>query len=265
MSLAIAATAANHEVVAVVGRSFDSAERGAALVNSTALTLASELPPADLLMLATRDAVIGAIATQLATKVPDIEGAVHLSGLTPVGALAPLAAAGIMTGSFHPLQTLPTPETGAARLAGSHIAITADPPLRQRLESLAVDLGAIPFPLADEAKPLYHAAAAAAANFPLAALTMSADMFAAAGVPWEAARPLVEAVVANAFDMGPRAALTGPVARGDIETVAAQLRAVAAGTPEWQTSFARFVETLAGLTGRADEFESVLNNEESTT
>ena len=88
MSLAIAATAANHEVVAVVGRSFDSAERGAALVNSTALTLASELPPADLLMLATRDAVIGAIATQLATKVPDIEGAVHLSGLTPVGALA---------------------------------------------------------------------------------------------------------------------------------------------------------------------------------
>ena len=154
MSLAIAATAANHEVVAVVGRSFDSAERGAALVNSTALTLASELPPADLLMLATRDAVIGAIATQLATKVPDIEGAVHLSGLTPVGALAPLAAAGIMTGSFHPLQTLPTPETGAARLAGSHIAITADPPLRQRLESLAVDLGAIPFPLADEAKPL---------------------------------------------------------------------------------------------------------------
>lgn len=263
MSLAIAANAAKHDVVAVVGRSFDSAERGASLVGAVPLTLADEFPEADLLIIATRDGVIGSIAAQIAKKDLAIAAAVHVSGLTPVEVLAPLAAVGLATGSFHPLQTLPTPEAGAARLAGAHIAITADSPLRERLEELAVDLRAVPFPLADEAKPLYHAAAAAAANFPLAALAMAKDMFAAAGVPWEAARPLVEAVVANAFDMGPRAALTGPVARGDTETVTAQLRAVAAGTPQWRSAFARSVETLAGLSGRAGEFESVLNNEEA--
>ena len=106
-------------------------------------------------------------------------------------------------------------------------------------------------------------AAAAAANFPLAAYAMASDLFGAAGVPWEAARPLVEAVVANAFDIGPRGALTGPVARGDEETVSAQLRAVASSNPEWKLAFARFVELLAALTGRSEQFESVLNNEES--
>ena len=91
---------------------------------------------------------------------------------------------------------------------------------------------------------------------------MAEDLFGEAGVPWRAARPLVEAVVANAFDLGPRAALTGPVARGDVETVAAQLRAVDADLPQWRPAFARFVEALAKLAGRSEQFEAVLNDEE---
>jgi predicted short-subunit dehydrogenase-like oxidoreductase (DUF2520 family) len=216
-------------------------------------------------MLATRDAAINPVALQLAKKELDIGAAVHVSGLTPVDALAPLAEQGLAIGSFHPLQTLPNPEAGAARMAGAFVAITADAELQELLFGLARDLGATPFPLGDDKKPLYHAAATAAANFPLAAFAMASDLFAAAGVPWEAARPLVEAVVANAFDLGPRAALTGPVARGDTQTVSSQLQAVATDTPEWRTAFARFVEALAALTGRTEQFESVLNNEESPT
>jgi predicted short-subunit dehydrogenase-like oxidoreductase (DUF2520 family) len=86
---------------------------------------------------------------------------------------------------------------------------------------------------------------------------MAADLFAAAGVPFAAARPLVEAVVGNAFDLGPRAALTGPVARGDRGTVAAQLQAVRAAAPEWAPAFAAWVGELARLTGREDEFADV--------
>ncbi len=261
MSLAIAA-AAEHDVVAVVGRSFDSAQRGASIVGATPLTINEELPAAELLIIATRDSVIGAVAAKLAKNGMDMGAAVHLSGLTSVAALAPLAELGMETGSFHPLQTLPTPEAGAARLAGAYIAITAQADLRAQLEEFAASLGATPFPLDDANKPVYHAAAAAAANFPLAALTMASDLFAAAGVPWDAVRPLVEAVVANAFDLGPRAALTGPVARGDVGTVTAQLQAVASSNPEWATTFARFVESLAALTGRSEQFEPVLNNEE---
>jgi predicted short-subunit dehydrogenase-like oxidoreductase (DUF2520 family) len=262
MSLAIAADGAGHDVVAVVGRSLDSAERGAAMVGAVALTIGDDLPAADLLVIATRDAAIQPVAEYLAQHKLDQPAAVHLSGLTPVAALDPLAEMGLETGSFHPLQTLPTAEAGAARLSGAFIAITASDPLRERLEGLARSLGATPFPLGDDAKPLYHAAAAAAANFPLAAFAMASDLFESAGVPWEAARPLVEAVVANAFDLGPRAALTGPVARGDVDTVAEQLRAVAASNPDWQVTFARFVASLAALSGRSEEFESVLDNGE---
>ena len=262
MSLAIAASAAGHEVEAVVGRTAESALRGAAMVAAPALTIGETLPEADLLVIATRDAAIGGVAERLAESEPPVPAVVHLSGLSPVAVLDPLAAQGLDTGSFHPLQTLPTPEAGAARLRGAFIAITAGPSVGARLEDFARSLGATPFNLDDAQKPLYHAAAAAAANFPLAAFAMASDLFAAAGVPWEAARPLVEAVVANAFEIGPRAALTGPVARGDEGTVAAQLQAVASSNPEWQVAFARFVESLAALTGRSEQFESVLNNEE---
>jgi predicted short-subunit dehydrogenase-like oxidoreductase (DUF2520 family) len=261
MSLAIAAAAAEHDVVAVVGRSFDSAERGAGIVGATPLTVGDPIPESDLMLVATRDAAIEPVAARLARHRVPIDAAVHLSGLTPVSALAPLAEQGIEIGSFHPLQTLPTPETGAAKLAGSFIAITAGPGLQDTLEVFADSLGATPFSLDDDAKPLYHAAAAAAANFPLAAFAMAADLFRAAGVSWDVARPLVEAVVVNAFELGPRAALTGPVARGDTDTVAAQLAAVASASPEWQVAFARLVELLASLTGRSDEFEAVLNKE----
>jgi predicted short-subunit dehydrogenase-like oxidoreductase (DUF2520 family) len=261
MSLAIAAEAANHDVIAVVGRSPESAARAAAMVGATPLTTADELPKADLLIIATRDAAIRAVAAGIAEHATNIDAAVHVSGVTPVAALAPLADKGIAVGSFHPLQTLPTPEAGAARLAGAYVAVTADSPLAERLNEFATDLGSIPFSLDDAAKPVYHAAASAAANFPLAAFAMSSDLFTAAGVPWEAARPLVEAVVANAFELGPHAALTGPVARGDLETVAAQLRAVAATSPEWRVAFARFVEVLAAVTGRTEQFEAVLANE----
>lgn len=262
MSLAMAFVAAGHEVVGVVGRTSESANAGAAMVGATPLTLDDPLPAGDLLVIATRDGAIAPVVEALAGKESDVDAAVHVSGLTSVNVLGPLRTQGMLIGSFHPLQTLPNPEAGAARLAGAYIAITADEPLRPRLEQLAADIGATPFLLEDRDKALYHAAAAAAANFPLAALAMAEDLFAEAGVPWDAARPLVEAVVANAFDLGPRAALTGPVARGDVATVAAQLQAVRARHPAWQVVFTRFVDLLTRLTGRAEQFEGVLNAEE---
>ncbi len=214
LAIAVAVDAAGHRVVAVVGRDRRQAEQPARGLGAAALGPDEDLPPADLLMLATRDQAIAPVAAALATRCRDVSAAVHVSGLTPVAALEPLAAAGCAVGSFHPLQTLPSPEAGAARLSGAWVAVTAEEPLRSSLHELATSIGARSFDLADDRKALYHAAAAAAANFPLLALTMASDLFDAAGVPFAAARPLVEAVVANAFDMGPRPALTGPVARG---------------------------------------------------
>ncbi len=86
---------------------------------------------------------------------------------------------------------------------------------------------------------------------------MAKDLFAASGVDFAVARPLVEAIVANAFELGPRAALTGPVARGDVETVASQISAVREHVPEWEPAFRAFVDALARLTGRRDQFTEI--------
>jgi len=259
MSLALAASAAGHQIVGVVGRTLGGAEVAAASVAAVPYGIDAEFPAGDLMVIATRDDAIGVVAASIAGRVPPGEGsgAIHMSGLVPSSALAPLADAGYITGTFHPLQTLPNPEAGAARLAGAWVGITAAE-LRPRLVELAESIGMRPFDIDDAAKALYHAAAAAAANFPLADLAMSSDLFKQAGVPFEAARPLVEAIVANAFELGPRAALTGPVARGDIDTVAAQMAAIAAAEPGWLSDYGAGVQRLARLVGNGPLFEDML-------
>jgi predicted short-subunit dehydrogenase-like oxidoreductase (DUF2520 family) len=139
------------------------------------------------------------------------------------------------------------------------VAVTTDDPaLHGRLEELARSIGAHPFDLADGSRATYHAAAAAAANYLVACLWLAGDLFRAAGVPFEAARPLVEAVVANVFELGPERALTGPIARGDTGTVIAQLEAVARHLPEAAVDFAAVGRMVARYAGRLDEFGDVL-------
>lgn len=264
LALGIAARAAGHSIVTVVARTRESARHGAALLEAEARGVGDGLAAADLVIVAVRDGAIAEVAAGLATAPLGSGAAVHLSGLASVSELEALAVGGTAVGSFHPLQTLPSPEAGAAALRGAWVGITAaDPTLGDTLRHLAVSLGAHPFHLAEQQKATYHAAAAAAANFPLAALVMAHDLFDAAGVPFEAAQPLVEAVVANAFAMGPRSALTGPVARGDVATVREQLDAVAAEAPHLAPGFLSFVAELARLSGRSEEFEGVVGGEDA--
>ena len=256
MALALAARRAGHRIVGVLGRNPDRTEAAAQTVGARPLFSSDLIGTGDLLVLAVRDAVI----EDVAAAVGDASGytsAIHLSGYVSVDALQLLASQGLECGSFHPLQTLPTPEAGVCRLSGAWIGVTAVDPLRSTLHKLAASLGARPFDLADDSKALYHAAASAAANFPLSALVIAQDLFKEVGVPLEAAKPLVMAVIENAFDMGATAALTGPVARGDMETVNGQIRAVNTSAPEWSASFVTFVRQLARIVGRSDQFKEI--------
>jgi len=256
-ALAIALHRAGHNIVAVVARERERAAEAAARFGATPILIGEPIPPVDLVVIAVRDHAIAAVAEALAPLVGDAGGVVHLSGATSVDALAPIRERGVETGSFHPLQTLPGLEAGAARLDGAWVAVTAAPPLRETLHELAQSFGGRPFDLDEEQKAIYHAAAAAAANFPLAALAVSRDLFEAAGVPFEAARPLVEAVIANAFEHGPAQSLTGPVARGDVDTVAAQLAAIAQRAPRWGKAFRSFVSATAEVAGTSDQFQDL--------
>jgi predicted short-subunit dehydrogenase-like oxidoreductase (DUF2520 family) len=257
-AVSLAARRAGHEFTAVAGRNADRVAEAAAALAAEPLALTDPLPPSDLLVIAVSDDAISDVAAVVEPALRT-EAAVHLSGAVPIAALAALEDRGLAIGSFHPLQTLPTPEAGAQRIPGAWIAVTvADRWLGDRLHDLATSLGARPFDLTDDVKPLYHAAAAAAANFTLVSLTMAQDLFAEAGVPRQAAAPLVDAVVANAFALGAREALTGPIARGDVETVRRQVAAVEARAPDWAPTFRVLVAETAAVAGRGDTFAEIL-------
>jgi predicted short-subunit dehydrogenase-like oxidoreductase (DUF2520 family) len=249
-ALAIALSESGHTITSVTGRSRERADKLADRVGAVGGT-------PDLLIVAVSDDALASIHEMLHTT--DAPAVVHVSGAVPVSVLEPFAANGAAVGSFHPLQTMPDAETGARRLSGASVAVTAEEPLSSLLFGVATSIGCRPFLLDDAVKPLYHAAAAATANATLAALAVARDLYAAAGIDFEHARPLVDAVVANAFDLGPGESLTGPIARGDVATVEAQVSAVRQNAPETLAAFTGLCLAIAEVAGRGDEFAEVLS------
>jgi predicted short-subunit dehydrogenase-like oxidoreductase (DUF2520 family) len=146
----------------------------------------------------------------------------HVSGGTPLAALDPYTR----RFGLHPLQTF-TRARGPRQLDGAFAAVTAESDEgRERGFALARLLGLVPFELADEARPLYHAGAAIASNYLVTLHKVAADLFQAAGAPTEALVPLMQRTIENGFE------LTGPIERGDWETVAAHREAIRAARPD---------------------------------
>ena len=140
----------------------------------------------------------------------------HVSGGTPLAALAPHER----RFSVHPLQTLTT-SRGPEQLDGAWAAVTAETPEASgRARWLAETLGLRPFALADDRRALYHAGAAMASNFLVTLHRAAEQLFVAAGAPPEALVPLMRRTIENGFE------LTGPIARGDWETVDRHLDAI---------------------------------------
>jgi predicted short-subunit dehydrogenase-like oxidoreductase (DUF2520 family) len=203
-----------------------------------------EVPPgADAILLCVPDSEIPAAAAAVAGSPPFVG---HTSGATPLSALGPSGAEAF---GLHPLQTV----TGAAtRFNGCGCAVAGSS--REALElagRLARDLGMLPFEVTDSQRAAYHAAASIASNF-LVTLEAEAEALAAsAGIEGFDARsmlgPLVRTTVENWIALGPERALTGPVARGDRATVAAQRAAIAAQRPELEPLFDRLVERTEAL------------------
>ena len=155
----------------------------------------------------------------------------HVSGATGLDALLAATDAGCETFSLHPLQTIPDGET---ELAGAPCAIAASSPAAGAVaHELAERLGMRPFEVPEEGRVAYHAAASMASNFLVALEESAAELMGAAGV--ENAREVLSALVlrsaANWADSG-AGALTGPIARGDEETVSRHLAAISETAPE---------------------------------
>ena len=186
----------------------------------------SSIERADVVLLCVPDAEIAGVAATLRGT----DGWVgHMSGATR------LADAGVDFG-LHPLQTFLGTE-GPDAFHGIGCAVAGRSPAALEVaRALATRLGAHPFPLDDDQRAAYHAAASIASNFTVTLLAAAEQVAASAGLEPSDARsvlaPLVRSTVENWAAHGPEAVLTGPVARGDAETVARQRDAVASHAPE---------------------------------
>jgi predicted short-subunit dehydrogenase-like oxidoreductase (DUF2520 family) len=182
----------------------------------------------DAIVLCVPDAEIPA-AAEAVTGAASLIG--HTSGATPLSALA---YAGVPAFGLHPLQSFAHP---GVRFEGAGAAVAGSTPEALAFATgLAERLGMRPFEIDDEGRAAYHAAASVASNF-LVTLQAAAESIAeGAGLEREEARelllPLVRQTVENLAELGPEAALTGPIARGDEATVEAQRAAVEQVAPE---------------------------------
>lgn len=182
--------------------------------------------------LAVPDAVVPEMAHALAGqgRAPEGCAAFHLSGALSVEVLAPLRVAGYAVGSFHPLQAVAHPVTGAERLPGSWVAVTGAPEAVAVARRLAAALGSEVLKVPEARRPLYHAAAVMASNFLPPLIDAACRILERAGIPHDdalpALLPLVQGALENVRERGVDGAVTGPVLRGDVETVAMHLRAL---------------------------------------
>lgn len=198
---------------------------------------------ADIVLLAVPDAEIGAAAAAIASG--PLVG--HFSGATTLEPLAPHALSeehGAL--GIHPLITV----AGETSFAGVPAAVAGSTPAAlATATALAEALGMAPFEIADADRAAYHAAASIASNFLVTLESFAEDLAATAGVPRAALGPLVRATVANWQEQG-AAALTGPIARGDEQTVARQRAAVAERLPERAALFDALVAATRELGAR---------------
>lgn len=223
-SLALALAARGWRAVGVAGRRPD-------LPTTRATALRLGCPPLDasdighgarLVVVATPDRAIEDVARRIAPALDPGALVVHCSGARGLEALAPVTTErpDALVGALHPLQTFP--DVSARRLSGAWAAVTGAP----AVTDLALELGMRPVAVPDDRRAAYHAAAVVASNHLVALLGQVARLATAAGVPGEAFEQLVHATIANVEARGARAALTGPVSRGDVDTVAAHLDAI---------------------------------------
>ncbi|HET8970567.1 MAG TPA: DUF2520 domain-containing protein [Candidatus Nanopelagicales bacterium] len=225
--LGAALARAGHPVVAGYGVSDLSRVRAEALLPGVALVPVAEvMARADLVLLTVPDDALPELVNGLADtgQVRPGQLLMHCSGRYGVAVLAPGTAQGALPLALHPVMTLTGTSLDLERLDGAPFGVTAPEPLRPIAEALVVEMGGEPVWVEEGQRPLYHAALAHGANHLTTLVLSTLELLSAAGVadPARLVAPLLSAALDNALRIGD-AALTGPVARGDVRTVVAHL------------------------------------------
>ncbi len=221
-------------IAVMASRSRSRAQRAARFVGPSVQAVDySQLPAqAERLIVAVADDALPEVAGTLAEAGMDAGMIIHTSGVWGPEVLSRLMEQGVSCASMHPLQTVANPKQGVKKLPGSTFAVAGKGKAALWAKKLVKLLDGQVLTIKPLAKPLYHAAAVVASNYIVALIDAALLMMAKAGVSERQGRkalePLVLTAVQNALRRGPVEALTGPIERGDRQTVAAHLTALKA-------------------------------------
>jgi predicted short-subunit dehydrogenase-like oxidoreductase (DUF2520 family) len=269
--LAAALRAAGHEIVAVAGESDASRSRIETLLPGVHVDKPTAVARAcDLLLLTVPDDMLANVATMLSASgaIRDGQYVVHTSGRHGLAVLKPAADRGAHVLAMHPAMTFTGTDLDLGRLPGCVFGVTAADDTKVLAETLVSDLRGTTVWVPEERRTLYHAGLAHGANHLVTLVSQAMDLLAASGAdaPADILRPLLTAALDNTLAYGD-AALTGPIVRGDVETVRLHLADITANAPDTLDSYVAMARATADravvdgrlLPIRADKLNRILD------
>ncbi len=244
----------------IVNRSAASAQQASAFIGAGhALEALARMRAAGIYLIGTPDDSIAPLCAALAQtgKLTPESIVFHCSGALDSSALDAAAASGAALASVHPVRSFALPAQVAADFGGTCCGIEGDPRALAILGELFAAIGARLIPIRRDAKVLYHAAAVLASNYLVTLLDSAFQAYAAAGIEEDAARellaPLAHETVENVLRVGAAAALTGPIKRGDLQTVQRQQHALSIWSPRHGDLYAVFTDLTLELAKRGKQ------------
>lgn len=240
---------AGHRVTGVYAVSDASRERAAALLPGVPVAdVPAVVAGADLVVLAVPDDALADLAAGLAATGAWQAGqiVVHTSGRHGTAVLDPARSRHALPLALHPAMTFTGTAMDLDRLAECVVGVTADEALRPVAEALVLEMGGTPVWVAEADRVAYHAALAHGSNHLVTLTAEAMEVLARAGVqdPRGVLAPLMHAALDNALRLGD-AALTGPVARGDVGTVGDHLRELDRLAPEIRRTYVALARATA--------------------
>lgn len=230
---------AGYEIVGVASRSQAALDRAYSYLNVRGTTDAAEAATtADIVLITTGDDQIESVCEKVAEQRQFSGGTrvFHFSGALPLGVLAAARAAGAAVGSIHPIQTFADVDAAINLLPGSVFGVTADEDSFPMATEIVSALKGSVIKIRDEDRPLYHVAACIASNYLVTLGWVSLELYSRLGIPPETAvealMPLMRGTLDNLAAGKGAAALTGPIARGDAQTIQRHLEALKEAWPQ---------------------------------
>ncbi len=238
-SLGICLAKAGYKLAGFASKSLLSAKRAAGIIETDNF---SDVPweitkDADIIFLTTPDSAIEDTCNSISSHSGFRKDAVvfHCSGALPSTILSSAKDCGAFTGSMHPLQTFASAELKYNPFQGIVISVEGDDRAVSVAKEIAADLGAESFTIKTDSKTLYHASAVVASNYLVTLLDMSFRLIGTAGISgrdaFKVLKPLIENTLSNIEQVGISKALTGPIVRGDSETVEKHIEEIGSKIP----------------------------------